>query len=316
MLVTGAAGFVGQWLCRVLQEQGHTVLAGVREPVPGLVGTQVFLDLDAPRTLQRALESAPSAIIHLAAVSSGVEARRDPERCWTVNVLGTIRLLLAVEQVTPSARFLCASTGEVYGAGLERPATERTPLAPTSPYAASKAAAELGVMEAHRRAGLDVVIARPFAQAGPGQRDGFVVPALARRVVEAVRRGRREIPVGNLEPTREFLDVRDVATALTTLLHAGEAGRTYNVAAQRGVSLRHLLELITTAAGWDGTAVPDAALMRKADIPYLVGDGSALMALGWSPRFTLEETVRDVVRQWEPESQAKERAEWRGRRSR
>jgi GDP-4-dehydro-6-deoxy-D-mannose reductase len=274
-------------------------LAGIRaEGAPVDAGTPVTVELEDLRSIDAALKRRPSAIIHLAAVSSGIEARQDPARCWAINVLGTVRLLQAAERLAPASRILYASTGEVYGAGLSRPAVESDAPLPTSPYAASKAAAEIAVLEAHRRAGLDMVVARPFAQAGPGQRDGFVVPALILRVLEARRHGRREIRVGNLNPTREFLDVRDLASALVILLEEGESGGTYNVAAGRGIPLHRLLQIIASAAGWDGTAIPDAALMRPADIPYLVGDGTRLLTMGWRPQFTLEQTVRDVLEQW------------------
>jgi len=246
-------------------------------------------------SIESALDAGPGAVLHLAAVASGAEARANPIGAWATNCLGTCELVYAVERARLSCRFLFASTGEVYGRTASAPSRETDPVAPCSPYAASKAAAEHAVAEVGRRTGLDVVIARSFAQAGPEQRPGFVVPALAGRILESVRRGEREILVGNLEPVREFLDVRDVAGALRVLLERGEAGGTYNVAAGRGVRLAELVDRLCGIIGWPVVTRSDPTLHRAADIPYLVGDGSRLADLGWRPAFKLDDTLAAVV---------------------
>lgn len=304
VLVTGADGFVGRWVAAVLLDAGHEVLGGVRGApllapewqerlapvrwIPFVMGDRTSVD--------RALGTAPDAIAHLAAVASGAQARANPIDAWQANTLGTCELLYAMERRSSPARLLFASTGEVYGrVSGERPITEADPVAPCSPYAASKAAAEVALLESHRRRGADVIIARAFAQTGAGQRESFVVPALARRILEAQRSGAGEIPVGNLDPVREFVDVRDVASALHLLLERGESGAVYNVAAGRGVRLRDVFTRLAELIGWHGVARPDPALFRAADIPYLVGDGARLAALGWAARFDLTDTLAGVV---------------------
>ena len=306
VLVTGADGFVGKWLCAELLARGHEVTgaartredsaaitASWREKLQGISWLPVEL-LDA-QSVDQALETGPDAIVHLAAVASGAEAREDPVRAWQVNCLGTCRLVYALENRGQNCRLVFVSTGEVYGAGLRRPARESDPVLPSSPYAASKAAAEFTVLEYHRRLGGDVVVVRPFAQAGPGQRDQFVVPAFVHRIQRAKQAGEHEVRVGNLEPIREFLDVRDVAPALGLALERGESGAIYNIATGKGTSLKDLFQLTAEETGWVGRPVPDPALFRPGDIPYLVGDGSKLQSLGWEPAYDLRTTVRDVV---------------------
>jgi GDP-4-dehydro-6-deoxy-D-mannose reductase len=306
VLVTGADGFVGRWACAALLDAGHEVIGAVRA-VPGGPGAPpgwegrlarvhwITLELADRPTLDAALHAEPDAVLHLAAVASGAEARANPIAAWATNCLGTCELVYAVERARRPCRFVLASTGEVYGRTASRPSLETDPVAPCSPYAASKAAAEDAVAEVGRRTGLEVLIARPFAQTGPEQRSSFVAPALAGRILEVARRREREIAVGNLDPVREFLDVRDVATALRLLLERGEAGTTYNVAAGRGIRLAELVERLSRIIGWPVVPRSDPALHRAADIPYLVGDGGRLAGLGWRPAFELDQTLAALV---------------------
>lgn len=304
--MTGADGFVGKWLCVELLRCGHRVLGAVRGPVDRevvppnwrgrLEGVEwISLELLDGRSVEQALARRPEAIVHLAAIASGAQARSQPLEAWSINCLGTCELVYAIERLRLPSRVIFASTGEVYGRGLNRPMVEDDPLAPCSPYAASKAAAEQVILESHRRAGLDAVIARSFAQAGPGQRTEFVVPALARRILDAVESGHSEIPVGNLEPVREFVDVRDVATALRLLLERARGGEVYNIARGQGIELASVVQKLASIAGWQGQPRPDPSLYRAADIPYLVGNGERLAALGWRPHFSLDDSLRDLM---------------------
>jgi GDP-4-dehydro-6-deoxy-D-mannose reductase len=185
----------------------------------------------------------------------------------------------------------------VYGAGRgARARTERDPLLPVSPYAASKVGAEVAAFETRRRTGLPVVVARPFPHTGPGQAEAFVAPAFAGRLREARASGAASVRTGSLQPVRDFSDVRDVAAAYLLLLQRGEPGEAYNVASGTGTPLH---ELFTTLAGLVGTAaVPevDPALVRTADVPHLVGDATKLRErTGWVPRVPLLQTLRDLV---------------------
>src|SRR5207237_10423689 len=106
-----------------------------------------------------------------------------------------------------------------------------------APYAASKAGAELAGLEVWRRTGLRVIVARAFAHTGPGQDTRFVVPAFAERLRFAKRVQAPVVKVGNLEPVREFLHVRDVVDAYARMLVRGQAGGAYDVSWGRGISL-------------------------------------------------------------------------------
>lgn len=315
VLVTGADGFVGRWLARRLLEDGHTVYGAVRPgqtppPVPPTADLTpaerdavrwLPLELDDADSVRRTVDLPYDAVIHLAAVSSGTDASRDPGYAWTINAAGTARIADVLgdakraERVDPVV--LVVSTGEVYGHALEtRLRRETDPAAPSSPYAASKLGAEIAALEAWRRTGLKVIVARAFAHTGPGQDTRFVVPAFAERLRFAKRVHAPVVKVGNLEPVREFLHVRDVIDAYVRLVARGVPGETYNVASGEGVSLETLFAKLATLLGVRVIHEADPELARAGDILHLVGDASKLRAAtGWAPRYSLDATLRDVL---------------------
>jgi len=308
VFVTGADGFVGRRLVRALLAERHDVIAGCR---PGGPAPQDWLGADAKLVRCLPLELADrapldlgagplDALVHLAAVSSGSDARNDPLTAWAINVVGTVRLLEAIAVRRRSGgenpRVLLVSSGEVYGPGPSSPRRETDPVEPVAPYGATKAAAELAALESWRRTGLEVIIARSFPHIGPGQSPRFVVPDFVERLKQARREGRRTVPTGNLEPVRDFLDVSDVAAAYLALLERGAAGQVYNVARGSGISVRELFDRLARLLEVEAVPSPDPALVRNADVPHLVGDPAKLeRATGWRPTITLDETLRGIV---------------------
>ena len=315
VLVTGADGFVGRWVVRRLLADGREVYGAVRPgqspaPVPP-AGDLTPAERDAVRWLPLELTDAESvrvcvdlpydAVVHLAAVSSGLDAMHDPGFAWNVNAAGTARIVQVLGVARRAGRadpvVLVVSTGEVYGMGVApRPRRESDPVAPSSPYAASKAGAELAALEVWRRTGLRVIVARAFAHTGPGQDPRFVVPAFAERLRFAKRVSAPVVKVGNLEPVREFLHVRDVVDAYARLLAKGQPGEIYNVASGRGVSLEDLFYRLAERIGVRPIPEADPDLVRGGDILHLVGDAAKLTAAtGWVPRYSLDDTLRDVL---------------------
>lgn len=309
--MTGADGFVGRFLVRRLLADGHAVIGAVRHGEPhgdaGLTGAErkavmwTPLELDADSPMDQLVAAGPDAVVHLAAVASSSEARRDPAAAWVVNAVGTARLLDTLARGRDAGRadplVLVVSSSEVYGAGSgERRRVESDPIQPQSPYGATKAATEIAALEVWRRTGLRVIVARAFQHTGPGQSLTYVVPALARRIREARAAGQRMVTTGNLEPVRDVSDVRDVVSAYVSLLGAGQAGAIYNVCRGEGQRLVDIFAKLAKLLGASVEPEADPALLRAGDIPHLVGDPGRLQAAtGWMPAHSFDQTLQDVV---------------------
>ncbi len=251
------------------------------------------MELGDSASVARGVAGRWDALVHLAAVASGAEARRDPGLAWDINAAGTARV---VESLGYCALFLLVSTAEVYGMGTGGVHVEGDSVEPVSPYAASKAGAEIASLEAARRRHLKVIVARAFPHTGPGQDPRYVIPGLATRLTAAKRAGQATITTGNLDPVRDLLDVRDVTAAYAALVEQGAEGGVYNVASGRGLALRDVCERLQQLVGWRVTAELDSSLSRSSDIMHLVGDSSMLRsATGWVPRYTLDQTLQDLL---------------------
>lgn len=310
VLVTGAGGFVGRWLVPALLREGHQVI-GTR--LPGESPPDFLTEAERQHTrwlplevrdsasVLAALAEVPDAVIHLAALASGAEARRDPGLAWEINAAGTARLADGLGRLREERRgdplLLLISTAEVYGAAREpRERSEDDTPQPISPYAASKLGAEVAALEVARRTGLRTIVVRAFPHTGPGQTDRYVVPAFARRLRAARRLGAPVVKTGSLEPVRDFLDVRDVCTAYCALLARGHAGKVYNVASGQGHSLGEIFDRLAALISVRAIPEVDHALVRSADLSHLVGDPRRLKHdTGWAPRYSLDQTLQDLV---------------------
>jgi GDP-4-dehydro-6-deoxy-D-mannose reductase len=276
-LVTGPGGFVGAHL--------RAELGDAFVPYDGDV-----LEVDALRAGLRDVQ--PDAVVHLAAESSVAASWEDAFRAWRVNVDGTVNVLTALRAERPAARVLLASTCEVYGNASRIPTPEDEPVRPVSPYAASKAAAELacGV------SGLDVVVARASNHEGPGRDERFAVGSWTRQVARLEAEGGGTLLVGDLSAERDLLDVRDVSRAYRLLLDPSVPGGTYNVASGRIVTMAHVVEVLVGLARVPVRVERDESRVRPAEIPRLAGDSSRLRAAtGWKPEIPLEQTLADTL---------------------
>ena len=280
VLVTGASGFVGTHLLALLGEEAVSFDGDVT---------------DAAAVAGAVRETQPGAVVHLAALSWVPESWREPARAWEVNVVGTVNVLEAVRRECSDVRVLAVSTGEVYGNAERLPTPEDAPMAPVSPYAASKAAAEVACTQA-RLTGVDVVVARAFQHEGPGRDERFAVGSWTRQLAELELAGGGVLRVGNLDVERDIADVRDVCRAYRLLLEPSVAPGVYNVATGRSVRMADVVDLLVEMARVPITVEQDPDRLRPADIPVQRGDASRLReATGWKPEIPLEQTLADAL---------------------
>ena len=316
VLLTGANGFVAPYLARELAARGHTVIptdisarpaappcpaaAAAARPAGAVLQMAPSLpcDLCSPDAVQALVaQTRPDACIHLAGISFVPDGATNPGRLYAINIGGTLNVLDALATAAPGARFLFVSTAQAYGCTFnpdDAPIDENTPLYPLSPYAISKAGGEAATRAYGIYRGLDVRIARPSNHTGPGQSTRFVAPSFVAQAREILAGTRRAFSAGNLDSGRDFSDVRDVAAAYADVLERGAPGATYNVCATRRATIRELLDRIIAISGANAPVETDPALVRPTDFSRLL-DTSRLRALGWSPRHSLDATLRDML---------------------
>lgn len=295
-LITGVSGFTGRHLSRKLVAEGWKVTGTIRSRRSGVEGVdERHVDVaDWDRLRRLVAEVRADVVFHLAAVVDTVTTP-DLAALYRTNTVGTAAVLEAVLDSGSSPRVLVASSAFAYGrvaAATDRIA-ENTPLAPVTPYGASKAAAEAIALQWWRQTGLDVVVARGFQHTGPGHVGAYALADWARQLAD----GARVLDVGNLDVVRDYLDVRDVATAYAALVEAGRPGQVYNVGSGVGRSMRQMLEGLVRAFGQEVEIRTAARRFRASDQPVFVSDIAKLRRhTGWLPTYSMEQTLADLAR--------------------
>ncbi|HUP23037.1 MAG TPA: GDP-mannose 4,6-dehydratase [Thermoanaerobaculia bacterium] len=290
ILVTGAGGFVGRRLVAALVERGHRVGQLLLEPDEGSAAESRFHgDLRDRDTVAGVMtDFAPQAVAHLGALSEVASSWQRVGEYFVVNVLGTANV---VDTAPAGCRVVFASSAEVYGIvpGEAQPIREERPPHPESPYAMSKAAAELVAL----RAG--AVVVRSFNLVGPGQSPRFALPSFAAQLAE-IAAGKRSprLLVGNLSARRDYLHVDDGVDGYVVLLEMAAGGEVYNLASGQSVEVGEALRRLIAITGLQVSVEVEAARLRPVDVPLLCGNAGRLRGLGWQPRRGLDRALGDL----------------------
>ena len=297
-LITGAGGFAGQRLTRLLRDGGWEVVPTACPAGPEMVSC----DVTDGASIEAALTDAGEVthVFHLGAITFVPHAEQDPLRAMEVNLNGTIRLCEALRSRPNAPRFVFISTGEVYGPPVYVPVDEKHPLQPGNVYAISKAAADHYCARLGKAGALDIVRIRAFNHSGPGQSDDFVLSSFARQIA-AIDLGQAEpvVRVGNLEAARDFLHVDDVLRAYVLAAEQGVAGEVYNVCAGRSYKIQEALDQLLAMSSVAIKVERDPARMRPSDVPEVRGTHEKLTAAtGWEPEIAFEDLLRDLMDHW------------------
>lgn len=311
ILLTGATGFAGGHLAEALLAQAKAELLGVsrRGAWPtewGHLDGRMPLrscDLTQTSTVRPLLaEWRPQRIYHLAGYPHVGRSFREADAAWSGNLEATRSLLEAVTQWGGAPRILLVSSGLVYGQP-ETPGEacdERCLLRPESPYAASKAAADLLAYQCWRSAGMEIIRARPFTHLGPRQSAEFAVAHFARQIV-AIERGSRPavLETGDLRPRRDLTDVRDIVRGYVLLMERGRPGDVCNLGAGETHAMAEVLDHLIALAGVRCQVRGRQELMRDAESAILRADAAKIRReLDWAPRIPLEQSLADVLAYW------------------
>lgn len=311
ILITGITGFVGGHLVEHLAAaNGYALFGAARRgewpaelaflaPRAQLFRADLCFPADAERLLR---DTRPDWVIHLAGYANTGGSFKEPDRAWAENLTATRTLYDALARTGLKPRVLFVSTGLIYGEP-DPPGDacdERTTLKPASPYAASKAAADVMSYQYARSPGLDIVRVRLFNQIGPRQSADFAVPNFARQIAAAERAGKPAVvETGDLSAQRDFTDVRDIVAAFPLLLEKGARGEVYNAARGEAHRVQELLDRLVALARVPITVKQSVEPGRRADTSVTKADVRKLRAAtGWEPRIPLDRSLADILDYW------------------
>ena len=301
VLVTGAGGFAGSHLVELIARSGDLVGWSRSDPpaeIATLAKWQRVDILDREQVTDAIATLRPDAIFHCAGLPNVAESWADTAAPLATNVLGTHRLIEAVERVGRRCRIVVTGSAQVYGPSNDSIAEDDL-IAPSSPYALSKLAQEQLALRSNTDR-MAIIVTRPFNHTGPRQKPAFLAPSVARQIA-MIERGMLEpvLKVGNLEPSRDVMDVRDAVRAYAALMQAGAPGTVYNVATGIARPVRSIVETLVSRARVPVRIEQDASRFRPSDIPLLVGNPRRLQqATGWSPQISFEKMVDDLLEYW------------------
>ena len=304
ILITGGAGFIGSHLCDRLLEAGHDVIAmdnlmtGKVDNIAHLAGNERFHFIKQDVTNYIFVEGNLDVVLHLASLPSPVDYLNYPIQTLKVGALGTHKTLgLAMAK---HARYMLASTSEVYGDPLEHPQREDywgnvNPIGPRGVYDESKRFAEALVMAYHRYHGVDTRIARIFNTYGPRMRmdDGRVVPNF---VCQALR-GDPLTVYDEGKHTRSFCYISDQVEGLVRLLFSDET-EPVNIGNPDEMTILKFAHQVLEVTGSDSEITfVEPRDARTADDPKVRCPDitKAMQVLGWSPTVSLMEGLRETA---------------------
>ncbi|MFJ8665352.1 dTDP-glucose 4,6-dehydratase [Streptomyces sp. NPDC093600] len=306
ILVTGGAGFIGSQFVRALllgelpsgQDAHVTVLDNLTYsgneanllPVADKAGyTFVHGDIRDFATVDDVMRG-QDAVVHFAAESHVDRSIMDASPFVTTNVLGT-QVLLDAAKRHGVGRFVHVSTDEVYGSIAEGSWTEDWPLAPNSPYSASKAGSDLLALSYHRTHGMDVVVTRCSNNYGQYHFPEKMIPLFTTNLLDG-----KKVPLyGEGLNIRDWLHVSDHCRGIEMVLRGGRAGEVYHIGGGTEVTNKELTGMLLDAcgAGWD--MVEHVADRKGHDLRYSLSIAKIQEELGYTPLVSFEQGLADTV---------------------
>jgi len=305
VLVTGAAGFIGSHLTQTLLESGVSVKAFVRYNSSNNCGWLDRLgqheNLEIYRGDIRDFDSVNEAVsnvdtvFHLAALIGIPYSYISPLAYIKTNVEGTYNVLESCRRMNIE-RVIVTSTSETYGTAKYVPMDENHPLVGQSPYSASKIGADQLAISYYRSFGVPVSVVRPFNTFGPRQSNRAIIPT----IITQLLKGYKEISLGNLSPTRDFVYVKDTVKGFMKIaLAENTIGETVNIANQNEISMNQLAIEIRNQISPDAiiTSKDNRFRPEKSEVQRLYGNNQKLLNLtGWTPEYSFSDGIEETIK--------------------
>jgi nucleoside-diphosphate-sugar epimerase len=292
VLVIGAAGLIGRAVLAEAERasEAHAVVARASAALPDAKVLRVSSGTE--ERLARLLERLePDAVVNATGRTSGTATE-----LREANVEPVAALIGAMRMAAPEARLVHLGSAAEYAEVPDRATDEEAPLDASTPYGAAKVAAFRLVSDA-ASTGLDAVVARVFNPIGAGMPSTSLPGRAARLLRDAAVAGAAQVALGPLDAVRDYVDLRDVATAVHRLASEPHlAHRVVNVGSGRPTVVRDLVRLIADRAGFSGEIGESGnASPRSPDVAYQVADIGRIGSMGWIPTVPLDDSVDALV---------------------
>lgn len=306
VLITGIAGFVGYHLSEYLKKFEEYKVYGTKLEFEecSLDGAEVVnMDVTNFDNVYAVLDSIrPDYIIHLAAQSSVKFSWDNPAKTVDINVIGTINLLEAIRKLEIKPRVLLVGSSEEYGSTFKEISApkEESKCIPENMYALTKNFQNnIGYLYS-KAYGIDIVMTRSFNHFGVKQAPMFVISDFCRQVA-LIEAGKCEpvMYVGNLESSRDFLNVKDVVVAYTMLMEKGKSGNTYNIGSGKSYKIKDILDEIISMSDCDIEVKIDPNKYRAIDIEKTRADISKMQSeFDFRPELDMRNGLLEVLNYW------------------
>jgi GDP-4-dehydro-6-deoxy-D-mannose reductase len=231
--------------------------------------------------------SAPDIVFHLA----GLLPPRSEADMWHVNVGGTLNLVQAIGMSDHKPVILSIGSAAEYRPTPSGRVLETDPGPGFSGYGKVKWGQTRLALALGKESGLDIRVARPFNLVGPGLPASLVASQFCQQFAT---RDDRMIRVGNVESSRDFIDIRDAVSAYWQIVCCGEPGEIYNVASGKPTRITRLLEIFSELSGGHHEITVDESRVKSVDMDIIFGDCGKLRSLSWQPAFTLQQSLADM----------------------
>ena len=298
-MITGVNGFVGPHLVSELKKNNYYIIGvggklGSEFPVEE-IDEYFVLDLMKKNILKNIDLSKLDGIIHLAGLAAVGPSFVDPMKYINTNIGLEVNIFEACIKQKVRPKIVIVSSGTIYSPKNVMPLNEQSSILPNSPYAVSKMGQEEMALY-YESIGFEVVIARPFNHIGPGQGLGFIVPDLAKQIIDYSSGNTDKVMVGNLDSQRDYTDVRDISRAYRLLFEKGKSGEVYNICSGLAISGNKILNDLMKIKGIRAEVKLDESKLRPSDNPLIVGGYSKIKKdTGWQPKISLEQTLKDIL---------------------
>ncbi len=247
------------------------------------------------------MEIKPKLVIHMAAQAFNSSSWQMEETTHRTNYLGTLNVLRLCRRMVPEAKVLLAGSSAAYGdvRREDNPLKEDCMLKPITPYGVTKAATEALGYQYYLNYSMKIYLPRLFIHVGTGHPPATAIQNFARQLA-LIAKGKiaPRVRVGVLTTARDFIDVRDGVDAMMTLIDKGTPGDRVNICSGKAYKISQILDMLLQISGQNPEIVSDPSLLRPSDEPLLLGDNTKIRQLGWTPKYSMKQTLEAVYEDW------------------